>query len=216
MRKYDKTLIKQCQPNIVCGTKLCCELIPIVVGPRIPCMGGLPACIPWRDVRHFHPPPRIPPPSPLCLLPFQIPPIGQHLNTMSSIQCLIWRLLPYHCYFPSIALHTTLVPAVHMLRQDYNRIEISNQRNICNIDGVFQDFILKIVKNADVLFAAETFLRVGAPPIWQSCKCATTLDLRGLPLLPIQHVRLQQPCTRCFTPSPTLSSVPHLLIAPCR
>ena len=172
-------------------------------------MGGLPACIPWRDVRHFHPPPRIPPPSPLCLLPFQNPPIGQHLNTMSSIQCLIWRLLPYHCYFPSIALHTTLVPAVHMLRQDYNRIEISNQRNICNIDGVFQDFILKIVKNADVLFAAETFLRVGAPPIWQSCKCATTLDLRGLPLLPIQHVRLQQPCTRCFTPSPALSSVPH-------
>ena len=45
-----------------------------------------------------------PPPS---LLPFQIPPIGHHLNTMSSTQCLIWRLLPYLPYLPGVALYTT-------------------------------------------------------------------------------------------------------------
>ena len=105
--KYDKTLIKQCQPNIVCGTKLCCELIPIVVGPRIPCMGGLPACFPWRDVRHFHNPPRIPPPPPslptvLATIPEstnRTAPQHHEQHSMPYMEAAsIPLLFPIHCF----------------------------------------------------------------------------------------------------------------------
>ena len=62
--------------------------------------GGLPACIPSRDVGHF-------PNSECCAatIPRSTPPCGpdpthsgHHLNTMGDIYCLIWRLPPYHSY----------------------------------------------------------------------------------------------------------------------